>query len=480
MEDFGVLLRRYRLHTQTKNGKPLSQVALGERLGRAIGLDSGYSGAAVSDWERNKSQIHKDDRVILLHLIQILYQLNGIATLTDANKLLQVGNYRALSQIEIKQIDASWLNETEQSLYARNTNHLGVEGNVVETTLNISRNVDSQPYFATYAKFFGREQELIDVINRLSATAGRQTVAIEGIGGIGKSAVLSEVIQRCGELEIFTAVVALSAEINSFDPTPTLSFETVLNEIGRQLSFVDFVQRPLTEKVAYVRRVLQTRKILIALDNLETSAIQQDRLVEELQSCLGISRLVVASRHRFTGDVYNVRLLGFDQHAGREFLQREATDKQITTLVQISDFDDIISKTGGSPLAMKLVISQLKRLPLETILSYLTNVQPLGSNYDEDQNIRFYKHIFWHSWQLLTQLSQDLLVEITAFPGGKPTYAALQQISSLSAENVTVALNDLLSFSFVEIVSGLTKHRYFLHPLTHYFVLSDIVKPHAQ
>lgn len=98
---FGELLRYYRNHSEDKEGRTLSQEKLGALIGDIMG-DAGYSGAAVSYWERNKSQIGKDDRRVLTAVIKALHQCGGIKTLVEANNLLWAGNYRRLDEEELR------------------------------------------------------------------------------------------------------------------------------------------------------------------------------------------------------------------------------------------------------------------------------------------------------------------------------------------------------------------------------------------
>ena len=64
MSRFGELLRYYRERCADPalNRGRLTQARLGELVGKELGLDGGYSGAAVSEWERGKSKIDADDR----------------------------------------------------------------------------------------------------------------------------------------------------------------------------------------------------------------------------------------------------------------------------------------------------------------------------------------------------------------------------------------------------------------------------------
>lgn len=99
LPDFGKQLRSFRLQCRDiKTGKPLSQQRLGEFLFEYLGIR--YSGVAISDWERNKSKININDRLLLLNIIKVLKQHGGIKTLADANLMLEAGNYRSLNTSE--------------------------------------------------------------------------------------------------------------------------------------------------------------------------------------------------------------------------------------------------------------------------------------------------------------------------------------------------------------------------------------------
>jgi hypothetical protein len=104
--DFGKLLHhfRQRCNDPENAGRKLSQERLGELLGEEMNIRPGYSGAAVSDWERGKSKIHADQRRVLISLVKILNRLGGVKTPLDANELLEAGYYRALDAVERQQI----------------------------------------------------------------------------------------------------------------------------------------------------------------------------------------------------------------------------------------------------------------------------------------------------------------------------------------------------------------------------------------
>ena len=62
-------------------------------------------------------------------------------------------------------------------------------------------------------------------------------------------------------------------------------------------------------------------------------------------------------------------------------------------------------------------------------------------------------------------------------PGIGGVLEAIASVSESPAEQVHQPISELWRFSFLEVGKriGLQQTYYYLHPLTHYFVLSDIV-----
>lgn len=106
-ESFGSLLRLVRRNTRDPlHGGPLSQSRLADLLSDDAGIV--YSRAAISDWERDKGHIHKDDRPVLVSLLRVLHTTGGLTTRQDAERWLAAGNYRALDSAEAALINPAW------------------------------------------------------------------------------------------------------------------------------------------------------------------------------------------------------------------------------------------------------------------------------------------------------------------------------------------------------------------------------------
>jgi hypothetical protein len=113
MSDFGKLLRSFRKRSLDPDDSEhrLTQEKLGELLGWELNND-GYSGAAISDWERGVSKIHADQWQVLFSILKIVVRWGGIKTVMEANQLLEAGNFRALNFKEAQQLFPATLKDS--------------------------------------------------------------------------------------------------------------------------------------------------------------------------------------------------------------------------------------------------------------------------------------------------------------------------------------------------------------------------------
>lgn len=105
MTTFGKTLCAFRQASNDPDrlNRRLSQERLGRLIGEEMG-DLGFTGAAVAYWESSESKISAEDRKVLIALIQVLHRCGGLRTITEANRLLELGNYRVLDEDESRKI----------------------------------------------------------------------------------------------------------------------------------------------------------------------------------------------------------------------------------------------------------------------------------------------------------------------------------------------------------------------------------------
>ncbi|MBN1993745.1 MAG: AAA family ATPase [Anaerolineae bacterium] len=331
-----------------------------------------------------------------------------------------------------------------------------------------------------YHRLMGREQELKQLLAALREPERKPIIAVVGLGGIGKTALAQEAMGQCWREGIFDHIVWASAKPERFvgegarkTEVSDYGFESLLDDIGRQCGRMDLAKLPLAQKQAALKQFLRNKRVLVVMDNLETIP-ESDVFVDKVFQILGRSKLLITSRHQVRLErTFTLDLGGFLEKEGVAFLREEGAERGIGVVAQAKPGDllTIHQVTGGAPLAMKLVVGQASRLPLSQVLHNLQAANFAGPNYE------FYRFIFKHSWNMLAVESQKVLVSMSVFDlaNGSTTHA-LQQVSQLEFETVQAALDQLILLSFVDVLGNLAQRRYTLHPLTHYFILSDIVK----
>lgn len=332
----------------------------------------------------------------------------------------------------------------------------------------------------SYQRFFGRDRVVDDIMSVLREPERKAIIGLDGMGGIGKTALAREVVDRCLSENLFDSVIwePKPSEIEMRRLRP-LTWVSLVTTIGSQLGAPDITALQPPEKEARLASLLETRRVLLVLDNLEAVVRDQDKLAERLLPLFSRSKCIMTSRRRFAGDVYTVHVMGLDEASGTQLLRYEAAERRIERVAAAKSRDllEIVTVTGGSPLAMKLVVGQLQHLPLGAVLQSLQEVQLDAEESDESDYIRFYKSIFWNSWQLLDETAQRLLVSMAVFaPGVGGTLEAIQATSNLNRADLLNAVDELWRFSFLETgEKELRNSRHYLHPLTHNFVSADII-----
>lgn len=338
-----------------------------------------------------------------------------------------------------------------------------------------------------YTELVGRDALVNQIIDALRDEGGRRMVGIDGMGGIGKTALAREVAEIClheGDFDALVWASAARSEFPSEGGSGLLTLSSVLDTIARHLGVPEIAKLPLAEKKARVRLLLARQQTLIVLDNLETAGEPQDQIARQIQPLLASgSKALLTSRDRFGGDLYHrlIHLTGLDESSALSLIIQIAGEKHIPHVAsaQTSALLPIAHATGGSPLALRLVVGLLNHLPLDIVLEHLRQVRPLSDNYDEDEYIRFYKFIFLHSWKQLSDSSKQLLICMAHFvPQIGGDFDDVMAISGLTRQLFSPSIEQLWRLSFLEIgpVLNLTQIHYYLHALTQHFVLADIVE----
>jgi len=216
-----------------------------------------------------------------------------------------------------------------------------------------------------YERFIGREKELKQVQELLSSKSRHFVITIDGVGGIGKSALALESAyiylhhsNELPEIERFEAIVWTTAKQNILTGEgitlrqPSLhTLEDIYTAIYICLKGEDITYIPRGE---LIRSALSRQRTLVIVDNFET--IDDERVLNFIRDVPEPTKIIVTTRHRI--DVaYPIRLTGMNENESREYIIDECGKKN----VNLTDFqiELLIRRTGGNPLAITWTVAQM-------------------------------------------------------------------------------------------------------------------------
>lgn len=215
-----------------------------------------------------------------------------------------------------------------------------------------------------YAEFIGRQPER-EQLTRLLLPHPRSrhfVVTIDGIGGIGKSALALELAhsyrERYDDLpsdERFEAIVWVSAKHTLLTASGIQqrrqTFST-LDDLFRELATVleqpAILQASVAERRGLVEHALTAQRVLLIVDNLET--VDDEELLTFLRELPDPTKTIITTRHRI--DIaYAIRLAGMPRADALRLMQLESETKSVR--LTPAEMDDLERRSGGVPLAIQ-------------------------------------------------------------------------------------------------------------------------------
>lgn len=213
---------------------------------------------------------------------------------------------------------------------------------------------------AEYQEFVGREHDIDEVILKLRGRAF--LVSIDGVGGVGKTALAHQVATKCWHEKLFDAIVWVSAKTRRLlltgigDLIPSLtSYDDLMNHIARVLGYPRLAELRSDEKEKAIKQLLSQSNCLLVVDNLET--VHDRKIYEFLQDLPAPTKALVTSRKRLS-DVGVVRLeeMSFEETAELIRLDADFKDARALKLADEKTLRKIHDATGGIPLAIRWAV----------------------------------------------------------------------------------------------------------------------------
>ncbi|NJR76485.1 MAG: NACHT domain-containing protein, partial [Scytonema sp. CRU_2_7] len=219
--------------------------------------------------------------------------------------------------------------------------------------------------------FYGRQEEILTV-KRWVTQENCRLVTLLGMGGIGKTTLCVKLVQQILEMQDFASVIWRS--LRNAPPV-----EDILAELIQFLSAQQETNLPtqLNGRISLLLKYLRSSRCLMILDNAESILQAGDRTGRYRAGCEGYGQLlqcvgetshqsclILTSREKpqglakYEGDslpVRSLQLTGLLETEGRELFNVKGKFTASEDQWQV-----LISRYGGNPLALKIVASSIR------------------------------------------------------------------------------------------------------------------------
>jgi len=219
---------------------------------------------------------------------------------------------------------------------------------------------------------------------------------------------------------------------------------------------------------------LESHPALVIIDNAEYVQ-PNDAMFPRLNSLIASGRILALMRPQPTqGNPVHVLPISRMKEADLIGLIREtARLRPIDRAAGLQDdrIQQIARAVGGNPLAAKTAASQLAFLPVDRVLSGLSQSQtPEGD--------LLFDRLYGSLWEALTPAAQQVALTLSFLSEDSTDWNVLQQITGLSPNTLDAAIGDLGAASFIDALDS--KTGYLMPPLARTFVIEEANKAEWQ
>jgi hypothetical protein len=460
-EDVLAALRLW--HGGETNHWPLQQMRLGLNLSQSEDV---YSTLAEAGPAAN-------NRAILSYALE---QLRNVSP--EAEELLRE---RFENRRDVLTV-ANRLNISESTLYYRQrqaVSHLTEILNHLEDLASAEwrAKMNSRLSIPSYETLGGIEEAEQTLTNVLFDENEHFIVSIDGIGGLGKTALADHLARQTIKTTRFDEIAWVTAKhthlsmlgrLQIESGRPALTLPLLIEKLCTQFKLATGNSSTHLQRQRMLYKFLKDRRCFIIIDNLETVADYRS-LIPELQKWQSPTKFLLTSRIRLLSEpgVFSYSHKELNQDAALQLIRQEAKRGGFTDLVSATNEEllKIYEVVGGNPLALKLIIGQLRFYSLSSVLSRFTAKKPTETNEG------IFDYIFREIWESLDDNSKTILISLTQAGDSGFTIEHLVAVSELTEPVVYNSVTGLVLSSLVDIAGSLLERRYKLHRLTEIFLL---------
>lgn len=323
----------------------------------------------------------------------------------------------------------------------------------IETEFEPLRTLDRVPNNlpAQLTSFIGRERVLQEATNLLERT---RILTLTGPGGTGKTRLSLQLGANSSE--------QFSDGVYFVDLSPVLDIEQVPSAILASAGLRASGQDKTPQEHLIAR--MSGKNVLLILDNFE-QLLAAASVVAEMARAAPESKFLITSRAplKISGEQempIPPLQVDSDMSATSEavmlFTERAMAVSPSFTLDDnnLSDVVALVGRLDGLPLAIELVASRIKLLPVSTIVDRLSSIMLGSGSVDLPDRQRTIAGAIAWSYQLLTSQQRSLFERLAVFAGG----ARLEEIERICDDSelsvhVLDSLSDLVDHSLIRVTT---------------------------
>ena len=433
-------------HRRAENQPPAPETPTRGALLAAIGRDFSHNNGDLEAW----SALH--------HRYLVLVPLS-VEALADAAHL-DVRNFRRRVNVGLGLL-ADLLRRLELAEHDRRDD------------LRLGRHLPPPDY----THLFGIDGPRRELAALLRAADGPDFVSIEGLGGIGKTALARAValeLAQGSDYDIIAWISARQTWLNDAGaivaaPDAATTLADVVGRLATQLGFTELAGLSAADKLDRLLPFLKSGRHLVVIDNLE-SVSDVERLLPALLPLARPARFLLTSRqtlsHYPAVTRFSARPLSLED--SRAMVESELSRRGRPVVLAPKDMAALHEVVGGMPLALKLVAAQMSLWPLPALLDNLRRARhraPEG----------LYTYIYRRAWLALGDPARQLLLSLLPLAADGEDVAWLRLMSFLPPDEFDDALAQLRDYSLLEMAGLPPSPRYRLHRLTVTFLQTEIL-----
>jgi hypothetical protein len=316
----------------------------------------------------------------------------------------------------------------------------------------------------SYTQLFGAEKITSVLSQLLKPGKPPWVISLVGLGRLGKSALADWTIR--GLIPSFP-YQDLFWHRTGGEQGQTVQKDQLLDQLSRRFLTGTI---PWSEQIPELRKYLKAHACLIVFDNLD-GELGDPELNQALLDLANPSKFLLTSRQLPSplAQVYAIPITELEQKPAIDLLLYEVAQRgmQNARADLQQHIEGIYARTGGNPLALRLVAGLLQAWSLQTVLNSLQ--ERAAADVEE-----MYDGIFEKSWQALSDPARQLLVSMPLVGVGGAREQHLRAICGLNDASLHAALFELRQRSLLEMRGSILEPLYGIHHLTETFLRNQI------